>query len=109
MLLPDPKITPGDALSNDAQVVCVRGYARRTRNVPVLSLPGTPRMHRTGMRWLNLGEVLSPFAVYSFLRSCNLSAGRARFQNWLWHSAIGFPQCSDKVWLSYRDATYAFS
>ena len=33
VLLPDPNVTPGDALSSDAQVVCVRGYARRERNV----------------------------------------------------------------------------
>ena len=33
-LLPDPKVTPGDAVTSDAQVVCIRGYARRERNVP---------------------------------------------------------------------------
>jgi hypothetical protein len=32
-LLPDPKATPGDAVTGDAQPVCVSGYARRERNV----------------------------------------------------------------------------
>jgi hypothetical protein len=32
-LLPDPKVTPGDAASTDAKIVCVRGYARHQRNV----------------------------------------------------------------------------
>jgi hypothetical protein len=33
-LLPDPKATPGDTLTADAETVCVPGYARRERNVP---------------------------------------------------------------------------
>ena len=33
-LLPDPNVTPGDAVSTDARTVCVPGYARRERNVP---------------------------------------------------------------------------
>jgi hypothetical protein len=33
-LLPDPNVTPGDTASGDARTVCVRGYARRERNVP---------------------------------------------------------------------------
>jgi hypothetical protein len=33
-LLPDPRVTPGDAVTTDAQTVCVPGYARRERNVP---------------------------------------------------------------------------
>ena len=32
-LLPDPRVTPGDAVTRDAQAVCVPGYARRERNV----------------------------------------------------------------------------
>src|SRR5579883_2522866 len=35
VLLPDPKVTPGDAGSTDAKIVCVRGYARHQRNVSV--------------------------------------------------------------------------
>jgi hypothetical protein len=33
-LLPDPVATPGGTVTTDAQVVCVRGYAQRERNVP---------------------------------------------------------------------------
>src|ERR1700730_1192230 len=32
-LLPDPNATPGDAVTGDAQPVCVPGYARSERNV----------------------------------------------------------------------------
>lgn len=33
-ILPDPKMTPGDALTTDTQVVCQPGYAKSVRNVP---------------------------------------------------------------------------
>jgi hypothetical protein len=33
-LLPDPAKTPGDVLTQDPQVVCVKGYSRQVRNVP---------------------------------------------------------------------------
>lgn len=32
-LLPDPKATPGDTVTEDAQTVCIPGYARTERNV----------------------------------------------------------------------------
>ena len=32
-ILPDPKITPGDALSVSAETICVPGYTGRVRNV----------------------------------------------------------------------------
>lgn len=33
-ILPDPKLTPGDAFDVTAQEVCVPGYARKVRDVP---------------------------------------------------------------------------
>ena len=33
-ILPDPKMTPGDTLTTDAQAVCQPGYAKSVRNVP---------------------------------------------------------------------------
>ena len=33
-ILPDPKITPGDALDVTAQDVCTSGYSKKVRNVP---------------------------------------------------------------------------
>lgn len=33
-ILPDAKLTPGDALTSDAKVICVPGYAKTVRNVP---------------------------------------------------------------------------
>jgi hypothetical protein len=33
-ILPDPKLTPGDAFEVTAQDVCVPGYARKVRDVP---------------------------------------------------------------------------
>jgi hypothetical protein len=32
--LPDAKLTPGDVLTTDAAVVCVKGYSSTVRNVP---------------------------------------------------------------------------
>jgi hypothetical protein len=32
---PDPKLTPGDILTQDAEVVCKAGYARSMRHVPM--------------------------------------------------------------------------
>ena len=34
-VLPDPKLTPGDAFDVTAQDLCVPGYARKVRNVPI--------------------------------------------------------------------------
>ena len=33
-ILPDPKLTPGDAFEVSAQDVCTPGYSKRVRNVP---------------------------------------------------------------------------
>lgn len=33
-LLPDPKMTPGDALTTDVQAICTPGYAKSVRHVP---------------------------------------------------------------------------
>jgi len=45
-LLPDPKVTPGEAVTADAQVVCIRGYARRERNVPLEVKQEVYRLYR---------------------------------------------------------------
>jgi hypothetical protein len=34
-ILPDPKMTPGDVLTTDAKVICVPGYTKTVRNVPL--------------------------------------------------------------------------
>ena len=34
-ILPDPKLTPGDTFDVTAQDVCVPGYAKKVRDVPV--------------------------------------------------------------------------
>jgi hypothetical protein len=31
---PDTRLTPGDVITTDSTIVCVSGYAKRTRNVP---------------------------------------------------------------------------
>lgn len=33
-ILPDPRLTPGDVLTTDAQAVCTPGYSRSVRDVP---------------------------------------------------------------------------
>jgi hypothetical protein len=33
-MLPDPKLTPGDAFDVSAQDVCISGYSKKVRNVP---------------------------------------------------------------------------
>jgi len=33
-ILPDPRLTPGDAFDVSAQDVCTPGYSKRVRNVP---------------------------------------------------------------------------
>jgi hypothetical protein len=38
-LLPNPKLTPGDVFDVTAQDICVPGYARKVRAVPVMRSP----------------------------------------------------------------------
>ena len=33
-ILPDPKLSPGDVLTSDKEIVCVSGYTKTVRNVP---------------------------------------------------------------------------
>lgn len=33
-LYPDPKLTPGDVLTTDSNIVCQKGYSKGVRNVP---------------------------------------------------------------------------
>jgi hypothetical protein len=43
-ILPDPKLTPGDTFDVTAQDVCVPGYAKKVRGVPVW-------LKESGVRW----------------------------------------------------------